>query len=82
MTKKESLEYAKKRYPLDSYYICPWKNNVFKSKNDFRISDIEENRDVFEYSSYAFYKGVWAENCDQNGNIIPYIETEKTLELW
>lgn len=82
MTKQELLEYAKKRYPKGSFY----------KEVGYKSFEIAESKGYFDFSGigifcgfgyvYSFNEKIWAQNCDQNGNIIPYIETETTIELW
>lgn len=81
MIEQELLKYAKKRYPLGSYYVSNWESKVSKVTSDFLYSEAENS--IHESGkNYVFYKNKWAENCDKNGNIIPYVETEKIIELW
>ena len=80
MTQKQKLEYAKKRYPIGSYYFCPYNGRVYEVKYSPRIHE-SVNVDGGKGYLYHSQKRKWAENCDKYGKIIPYVEN-KIIELW
>lgn len=78
----ELKKYAEKRYPENSYY----KEVAYKQFQVGRALHVfqSDNKGIycgFGYL-YTFKDKIWAENCDENGNVIPYLETEKVMELW
>lgn len=81
MNREQLIEYVEKRYPEGSYYLDFHDGKSFhKRKHEVRISPSLST--VWVGDRFVFYNRKWVDNCDEFGNIIPYKETDKIVEIW